>query len=160
VQRLRRDLPGVLDGGDPALWIEDKRLSLVVHARKAADPDRALRQVAPAIDRLAGELGLDVHPGKGVLELRLPGYDKAGALRRLLERSSPRAVLFAGDDVGDVPAFAAARELRGSGLAAYGVAVRATDAPDVLDAADVHVDTPEDVVALLRSIAQPETASS
>jgi trehalose 6-phosphate phosphatase len=116
--------------------------------------------VAPAIDRLAGELGQDVHPGKGVLELRLPGYDKAGALRRLLERSSPRAVLFAGDDVGDVPAFAAARELRGSGLAAYGVAVRATDAPDVLDAADVHVDTPEDVVALLRSIAQPETASS
>jgi trehalose 6-phosphate phosphatase len=160
IARLRAELPAAIEDGDPALWIEDKRLSLVVHARRTADPDAALQQVQPRIQKIAEELGLEVHPGKDVVELRLPGYDKAGALRRLAEDARPRAVLFAGDDVGDVPAFAEIKTLREEGTLAYGVAVRSTDAPGVLDAADVHVDGPEAVVALLRAIGQDDTASS
>jgi trehalose 6-phosphate phosphatase len=160
MQRVRAELPKALADGDPALWIEDKRLSLVVHARKAADPEAALEHVRPAIERLAQDLGLEPHPGKGVVELRLPGYDKAGALRRLVDEAKPRAVLFVGDDVGDLPAFAEAKALRRAGTPAYGIAVGSTEAPDVLDAADLHVESPEAVVALLRSIGQDETAAS
>jgi trehalose 6-phosphate phosphatase len=160
IDRLREELPKVLKQGDPALWIEDKRLSLVVHARKAADPDAALDEVRPGIERVAADLGFELHPGKGILELRLPGYDKAGALRRLVDETKPRAVLFAGDDVGDLPAFAEIRALRDDGIPGYGIAVTSTEAPDVLDAADVHVDSPQAVVALLQKIAQDDTASS
>ena len=39
---------------------------------------------------LADELGLEMHPGRDVLELRLPGYDKAGAHRPARRR--PRGV--------------------------------------------------------------------
>jgi trehalose 6-phosphate phosphatase len=160
IRRLRSELPAVPEDGDPALWIEDKRLSLVVHARKAADPDAALERVRPAIERVAAQLGFEPHPGKGILELRLPGFDKAGALRKLVEEAQPAAVLFAGDDVGDLPAFAEIRALREDGRTAYGVAVSLSEARDIVDAADLHVETPEAVVALLERIGQDDTASS
>jgi trehalose 6-phosphate phosphatase len=150
---LQQRLPQVLDQhhADPDLWIEDKRLSLVVHARRAENPDAALAPLAEPIAQLAAELGLEVHPGRDVLELRLPGYDKAGALRRLA--ADHRGVLYLGDDLGDLPAFAEIRRLRGSGRIAWGVAVLSSAVTEAADAADGHLDTPADAVHLLRSIA-------
>lgn len=147
---LRRRLPGAIRHGDPRLWIEDKRLSLVVHARRTDDPAAALAAVRTDVTGLAESLDLDVHPGSGVLEIRLPGYDKAGALRRLA--GDQGAVLFLGDDLGDLPAFAAVRALRAEGRVAYGVAVRASGVAEVTEAADVSVERPEDAVALLRAL--------
>lgn len=150
---LQERLPRVLAASraDPAVWIEDKRLSLVVHGRKAADPDAALAPLRAPIEELATELDLELHPGRDVLELRLPGYDKAAALRRLA--ADHAAVLYLGDDVGDLPAFAEIRRLRDSGRIAWCVAVLSSEVPDVAAAADVHVDAPADAVRLLRSIA-------
>jgi trehalose 6-phosphate phosphatase len=150
LHRLRAELPPLVH--EP-LWIEDKRLSLVVHGRKAADPEAALDPVRDAVTALGERLGLDVHPGRGVLELRLPGYDKGGALRQLVAETGPTAVLFIGDDVGDVPAFRAMAELRSAGRAAYGVAVASAEAaPEVAAAADLRVDGPGAVVTLLRAL--------
>ena len=166
IDELRAELPRAIAGvpdADPELWIEDKRLSLVVHARRTADPVAAIEAVRPAVVALADRLGLETHDGKDVLELRLPGYDKGAVLRRLVERFEPSAVLFAGDDIGDLPAFAVVRELRSSGMPAFGVAVggAAADAA-VVDAADVTVDDPAAFVALLQSVAsaaaEPPTA--
>lgn len=151
VVRLRERLPPIVAGGDPAVWIEDKRLSLVVHARKAQDPAAALAQLAPAVAALADELGLEVHPGSDVLELRLPGFDKAGALGRLADGRS--TVLYFGDDLGDIPAFGEIRRLRDAGVAAYGVAVRSSGVTDAVEAADVAVETPEEVTELFRALA-------
>jgi trehalose 6-phosphate phosphatase len=150
---LQDRLPLVLaaNAADPDIWIEDKRLSLVVHARKAAHPDAALAPLRAPIENLAAELELEVHPGRDVLELRLPGYDKAGALRRLA--ADHRAVLYLGDDLGDLPAFAEIRQLRDEGRTAWSVAVLLSGVPEVADAADVQVAEPSDAVALLRSIA-------
>ncbi len=154
MEALRARLPGIVAaGGDDAVWIEDKRLSLVVHGRLADDPEAALDPLREPVTALGAELGLDVHPGRGVIELRLPGIDKAGALRRLVDRFSPSAVLFAGDDVGDLPAFALVRELRAGGLPAGSVGVHSGDVPEILDAADVHVADPAGVVASLRDLA-------
>jgi trehalose 6-phosphate phosphatase len=153
LHRLRAELPALVAAGDPDLWIEDKRLSLVVHGRKAPDPEAALDTVRDAVTEFGERLGLDVHPGRGVLELRLPGYDKGETLRRLVAETKPTAVLFIGDDLGDLPAFAAVTELRRAGAAAYGVAaVSAEAAPEVAAAADLQVDGPAGVVALLAEL--------
>ena len=151
---LRRRLPALLaeHDADPAVWIEDKRLSLVVHARRAADPDAALAPLRRPVQDLADELGLEMHPGRDVLELRLPGYDKAGALRRLA--GARAGVLYVGDDLGDVPAFAEIRDLRAEGRTAWGVAVSSSGVVEAAEAADVTVAAPDDVVALLRQLVE------
>lgn len=153
--RLRARLRSVVAAGpDGAVWIEDKRLSLVVHGRLAADPEGALDPLRGPVTQLADELGLEVHAGRDVLEVRLPGFDKARALQQLVHRHAPRAVLFAGDDVGDLPAFAAVRELCSEGLPAWGVGVRSDEVPQLTDAADLMVDNPAGLVELLRAIAR------
>jgi trehalose 6-phosphate phosphatase len=152
VQVLRERLPAALHHGDPELWIEDKRLSLVVHARRAADPSAALAGVAEAVTALGIELGFEVHPGSNVLELRLPGFDKAGALARLAQGHD--TVLYLGDDLGDLPAFAEVRRLREAGAAAWSVGVLSSEVAGVADAADVVVADPAAVVELLGELAR------
>jgi trehalose 6-phosphate phosphatase len=153
MRALRERLPGIVAEHtvDPELWVEDKRLSLVVHGRRSADPDAAIAAVRAPVSALAGELGLEIHEGRDVLEVRLPGFDKGAVLRRLAASAS--GVLFAGDDLGDLPAFAAVRDLRAAGQPAWGVAATSADVPEVAEAADVRVDGPTGVVALLRELA-------
>jgi trehalose 6-phosphate phosphatase len=149
LETLRARLPDTLaeHGADPAVWIEDKGLSLVVHAQRAADPPAALAALGAPLRQLAGELGLEVHPGRAVLELRLPGYDKAGAVRRLA--GEHRGVLYLGDDLGDLPAFAEIGRLREAGRTAFAVAVLSSGVDEVADAADATVSEPADAVVLL-----------
>jgi len=152
--RLREQLPPLVAAGDPQLWVEDKRLSLVVHGRRAADPEAALDPLREPVARLGERLGLDVHRGRGVLELRLPGYDKGTALRRLVDEVRPAGVLFVGDDVGDLPAFEAVAQLRRDGTPAWSVAAVSADVPEVAQAADIRVDGPAGVVALLTELSR------
>jgi trehalose 6-phosphate phosphatase len=155
VVAAKGELPAALAdaGADPAVWVEDKRLALVVHTRRAADPDGELARLRPALERFAGRYGLEPHPGKMVLELRPAGHDKGGVLRRLAAERHPGAVLFAGDDVGDLPGFAAVDELRGAGTPGLTVASASAEAAEVAAAADVAVDGPAGVVALLTRLA-------
>lgn len=152
---LRARLPAVVAAGttDPGVWIEDKRLSLVVHTRRAAEPGAALDALREPVTALAAALGLETHDGRNVLEIRLPGYDKGAVLRRLVSRFNPELVLFAGDDVGDLPAFAVVRELREQGSQAWGVAASSAEVCALDDAADLHVDGPAGVLALLTALA-------
>ena len=154
IEQLRLRLPVLLadEHADPDVWIEDKRLSLVVHGRLAEDPAASLAPLQQPVAELAEQLGFEVHPGRGVIELRLPGFDKGGALRRLIERTDAQHVLFAGDDLGDLPAFAVIDELRRSGSTAWSLAVRTDDVPEVADAADVSVESPHEVIALLSEL--------
>lgn len=155
IERLRRQLPGVLRtaGAEPAVWIEDKRLSLVVHGRLAADPEAALAGLRRPVAELANRLGLETHPGRGVIELRLPGFDKGSALLRLDARAARRHVLFAGDDRGDLPAFAVLDELHSAGRDCWSLAVATAEAPEVMAAARLLVPDPVELVALLTRLA-------
>lgn len=152
---LRSRLPAVVDDEPRAVdvWIEDKNLSLVVHARRADDPQAVLDVLSAPVTALADELGLETHPGREVLEIRIPGFDKGTALARLIDLHRPRAVLYIGDDVGDVPAFALVRRLRAELAAAYAVGVASADLPEVAAAVDLQLDDPAAVSALLRDIA-------
>jgi trehalose 6-phosphate phosphatase len=88
-----------------------------------------------------------------VLELRPRGSDKGQALRALARERGARAVLFCGDDLGDLAAFAALRDLRAEGVPGCAVASRSPESPKVAAAADVVVEGPPGVVELLSSLA-------
>ena len=150
VEVLRRELPGLLAGERAEL--EDKGLALVVHTRPSPDPSGALERLRGPVTALAEAQGLEVHPGRLVLELRPPGHDKRGALLSLCE-PRPSAVLFAGDDLGDLPAFDAVDELRARGVPGVLVCSASEEGPPQLRArADVVVDGPAGVVALLQRL--------
>ena len=68
---------------------------------------------------------------------------KGGAVERLAGEHGLEAVLFAGDDVADLDAFAALDRLAISGLVAVKVAVRGAETPrELVAGADLSVDGP------------------
>ena len=136
------------------LWVEDKGLSLVVHARGVDDPSAALAEVRPAIEALVEPLGWEVHSGRAVVDIRLSGFDKGRALHDLVGEVDASAVLVAGDDVGDLSAFRAAKSLRSERRAMWTVGIASDEAPEVAQAADFSVGSPNDVVSLLADIAR------
>lgn len=151
---LRNRLPALVHEltGDPDVWIEDKEISLVVHARLTRDPAAVLAALQGPLHHLASSAELEVHSGKGILEIRLPGVDKAHSIERLVS-ANPTAVVFAGDDVGDIPAFNAVHEWRkrtGRPAMTIGV-VPHRDAP-VAGIADIEVDDPSAVIDILAQL--------
>jgi len=155
VARVREALPGVLAaaGAPEGTRIEDKGTALAVHTRQTADPEAALAQLRESLAALAADAGLALEPGRFVLELRPPGSDKGTALRALVAERAARAVLFCGDDLGDLAAFAAVRALRADGVPGCMVGSLSQESPRVAEAADLVVDGPAGVVALLRALA-------
>jgi trehalose 6-phosphate phosphatase len=152
---VRAELPAVLAsaGAPPGTWVEDKGHAIAVHTRRADDPDGAIALVRAPLTALAERAGLAVEPGRMVIELRPPGMDKGAALTNLVAERRTRAVMFCGDDLGDLAAFAAVRELRSSGLAGVTVCSGSAEVTALADSADLVVDGPAGVVALLAAIA-------
>ena len=144
----RRRLVEVI--GDAPIRLEDKGLSVAVHTREALNPAAALAALQPAVEAIARESGLQLEAGRYVLELRAPGTDKGAALTAYAAEIKAHAVLFIGDDLGDLPAFAAAQSMP-TGLA---VAVASAEVPQISMAASLSVDGPVGVVALLTQLAQ------
>jgi trehalose 6-phosphate phosphatase len=155
VQAAREALPGLLGqaGAPDGTWVEDKGHALAVHTRRAADPDATLRLLRAPLEDLAERLGLAAEPGRMVIELRPPGVDKGSALTGLVAERGAEAVLFCGDDLGDLPAFAAVRALRAQGIPGCTVASASAESPQVAAAADLVAEGPEGIVALLTAIA-------
>jgi trehalose 6-phosphate phosphatase len=151
----RRALPGVLAaaGADGGTRVEDKGSALAVHTRRAADPEAELGRLREPLTALAADTGLALEPGRLVLELRPMGSDKGTALRSLTAERGARAVLFCGDDLGDLAAFAAVSELRAEGIPGCAVCSGSTETPRVAEAADLIVDGPPGVVNLLSALA-------
>ena len=158
----RDRLPAVLEAARAAegTWVEDKGDALAVHTRRTADPRAALERVGAPLAKLAAETGLAVEPGRMVIELRPPGADKGLALRELVAQRDAGAVLYGGDDLGDRPAFAAVRELRAAGLPGLVVCSGSAEVSDLAQEADLVVDGPEGVVALLTALADALEAHS
>jgi trehalose 6-phosphate phosphatase len=159
IPRARQELPVLLRDAPPGIRIEDKGLSLAVHTRLAADPAAALDGVTAVVTALALETGLELQHGRLFVELRAPGgLDKGAALRALIAETAPEAVLFAGDDEVDRPAYAVLDEVREAGRSAYGVFVDNAEAPaDLRALADLVVADPAAMVALLDRLVEEAT---
>lgn len=131
------------------IHVERKGLTVTIHYRNA--PERA-----GWVEQLAAEMGertgLAAHSGKMSVELRPPvQVDKGTVVRDLA--SGLTAVFFAGDDLGDLPAFAELRRLRAAGVTTLSMASGGDETPaEVLDAADVVVEGPDGVVQALEEL--------
>jgi trehalose 6-phosphate phosphatase len=134
------------------LVIENKNLSITVHARGAADPVLALKEVTPLLVAMTRRLGLEVHRGRLIVEVRQPGPDKASTLRLLAAESGRSHVLFAGDDLSDIAAFDVIVRLRGEGSTAWSVAIESDEVPELGAHADLTVAGPAELVALLGQV--------
>jgi len=134
-------------------WVEDKGPSIAVHYRAARDPAIARRALVLGLTRVAAENGLELIEGKMVVELVPPGRPrKGGAVERLAGELELTAVLYAGDDVADLDAFAALDRLRDDAVTCK-VAVRGAEAPaSLLEQADLVVEGPSGLVALLEQL--------
>ena len=154
VDAVRRRLPSLLaDAGAPdGTYVEDKGAAVAVHTRRADDPAGALDVLRAPLTELAEELGLVVEPGRFVLELRAEGGDKGDAVRSLVAERPPSVVVFVGDDLGDLAAYDAVDRLRADGTPGLLVCSGSTEVTAVAERADLVVDGPDGVVALLTEI--------
>jgi trehalose 6-phosphate phosphatase len=151
---LRLSLPKLLASvtHDAALWIEDKNLSLVIHTRLTAEPDRLLETLRAPVAEAAAAAGLEARPGREVLEICIPGTDKGTAIRELIG-DEVAAVFYAGDDVGDLPAVQEVIAWSGrSGRPKLAVAITPSGSGPLAELADVTVPDPHSLISLLRQI--------
>ncbi|MFJ7077872.1 trehalose-phosphatase [Streptomyces sp. NPDC098781] len=151
VAAVRAELPALLDGH--GTWTEDKGHAVAVHTRRAADPQGTFDALREPLTDLATRNGLIVEPGRMVLELRPPGMDKGVALSAYVRELGAESVLYAGDDLGDLPAYAAVDRLRADGTPGLLVCSGSEEVTELSKQADVVVDGPAGVVRLLRALA-------
>ena len=86
------------------VMLEDKRYSLSLHYRRAANPAAAHRAIQQSVERLAPVPRVIV--GKAVVNLLPAGApDKGEALRALIEQARCSNVLYVGDDDTDETVF-------------------------------------------------------
>jgi len=148
---------GELEHELPDLLVERKAgVAVTVHWRTAPDRERA---AVETVDRVARRHGLTVYPTKMARELRPPvPADKGTAVELLVEGSI--GACFAGDDRGDLDAFAALARMAEDGRLEHAVrvAVGSAEAPrELLAQADVTVDGPAGLVSLLEDLAVAAT---
>ena len=152
IAQLVADLPAWLaERGLDGARLEDKTLAVGVHTRGGA-PDLFERVRGP-LTELAHGLGLTVEPGRQVIELRAVATDKGVALRDLVDRLGSEVVVYAGDDLGDVPAYDAVDALEAEGITGFRVCSSSPEQDALLARADVVLDGPDGVAAWLTELA-------
>ncbi|MFF1919409.1 trehalose-phosphatase [Streptomyces sp. NPDC058221] len=159
VAAVRAELPGVLDRFDSwrGTWIEEKGQALAVHTRRAEDPQAAFEALRGPLGELAARHGLIVEPGRLVLELRPAGMDKGVALTQYVRETGAESVLYAGDDLGDLAAFAAVEKLRTEGpdgTPGLLICSGGAEVPELAERADLLLPGPGAVVEFLSVLAQ------
>ncbi|MFG3347199.1 trehalose-phosphatase [Streptomyces sp. NPDC048018] len=158
VASVRAELPGFLDrvGAWSGTWIEEKGRAVAVHTRRAADPQGAFEALKGPLGDLAARHGLVLEPGRMVLELRPPGMDKGVALAEYVRETGAGSVLYAGDDLGDLAAYAAVEKLRSDGTPGLLVCSAAASeaVPELAGRADLTVPGPAAVVDFLAGVAE------
>lgn len=132
--------------------IEDKARAVAVHTRQHATPDQAHEQLKSPLRAIANRHGLSIEPGRLVWELRSAREDKGDALRELVEEFKPRHVAFAGDDLGDLPAFEALEDLRAEGVRCCAVVSASKEQPSLSKYADVLCEGPAGIAAWMGTL--------
>ena len=155
ITAVAAELPGILeDLGLTDVRVEHKGRAIGVHTRELGDSVSAFERLAEPLGELAARHGLLIEPGKNVLEIRAPGIDKGDALRSLVEEKAIRQVIFAGDDLGDLPAFRAVEGLRDDGVPGLLVSSASSEEDALSEIADLIVPGPAGVADWLTRLAE------
>jgi len=145
------------DSALPGLLVERKgAVAVTLHWRTAPERgDAAAAWAADAADRC----GLHLLPGRMAAELRPPvPVDKGTTVAALAQGMA--AAAFAGDDAGDLPAFAALHDHAANGglTTAVSIGVQSAESPPGIADLDVVVDGPVGLAALLTQLADAVSA--
>jgi trehalose 6-phosphate phosphatase len=151
---VKDELRSVLDAHNAVARVEHKGRAIAVHTRGLDDPVETLRRLTGPLSDLARRHGLVVEPGRQVLEIRAPGMDKGTALRSIVAETGARQVIFAGDDLGDLPAFQAVLQLRDQGIPGLLVCSASAEEDALAEISDLIVDGPAGVAAWLTALAE------
>ncbi len=150
---FQRELPGLLRRAEAdGAYVEEKGLAVAVHTRRLADPGAARDRLLDPLAELADRHGLVTEPGRNVIEVRSPGMSKGHAVQTLVSEQAAGGFLFAGDDLGDLDAFAAVEQLREQGMPTLLVCSLSDEESALADRADVVVEGPDGVLDLLRQL--------
>jgi trehalose 6-phosphate phosphatase len=161
IDAVAKELPNVLDTlGLIEAKIENKGRAIAVHTRLLPDPQGALAKLEGPLRELATRHELVLEPGKKVWEIRAPGMDKGAALRSIVDETGARQVIFAGDDLGDLAAFRAVRELASAGVTGLLVCSASTEEDALTELSDVIVDGPSGLASWLNELAERLADSS
>jgi trehalose 6-phosphate phosphatase len=155
IASVRDEIRQLLEVHDAsAARVEHKGRAIAVHTRGLDDPVETLRRLNVPLAELARRHGLAVEQGRQVLEIRAPGMDKGKALRSIVAETDARQVIFAGDDLGDLPAFQAVQQLRDQGLPGLLVCSASIEEKALEEVSDLLVDGPAGVAAWLTALAE------
>jgi len=138
-------------------FVEHKAIAVSVHTRRLPHPQAALDRLLPVVFEAAARHGLGVEPGKFVVEVRDTGTHKGEAVRAIRDELRADGFVFAGDDSGDIEAFKAVADLReqgAPGLLIFSGSQEEQALVELSDLADIIVDGPGGVLALLRQLAR------
>ena len=119
------DLPGLapvaaaaqaLADRHPGLLVERKRTAVALHYRLA--PEMAERCVRTVREAVANTPGLQLLPGKAVIEVKLAQVNKGSAIAAFMAEApfGGRRPVFVGDDTTDEAGFATVQRLGGAGI--------------------------------------------
>jgi len=133
--------------------VEHKGRAIGVHTRELSDPRGAFETLLPRLNELAERHRWAIEPGKNVIEIRAPGTDKGVALRSLVEETGAGQVIFAGDDLGDMPAFRMVQQLRSEGLPGLLVCSASHEEDALTELADLIVSGPDGIAEWLGRLA-------
>ncbi|MFI6084053.1 trehalose-phosphatase [Streptomyces sp. NPDC051217] len=155
VAAARDELPRLLAQFESfsGTWIEEKGRAVAVHTRRAADPQGAFDALCGPLADLAARHGLVLEPGRMVLELRPPGMDKGVALKEYVREVGAETVVYGGDDLGDLPAFAAVDSLRTKGHPGLLLCSGTGEVPELAEKADLVLPGPAALIGFLASVA-------
>lgn len=152
---VRRELDAILEAaGVPDASVEDKGLAVAVHVRRCAGPETAYAKLREPLTALARRAGMVAEPGRHVIELRPEGMDKGRALSALREEVGAATVMFTGDDLGDLAAFAAVDRWRAAGGAGLLVCSGSEEVSALASKADLVVDGPAGVLEMISSLGE------
>lgn len=150
---VRAELADLL-AATPGVRIEDKLHSLVVHARGLPGGQAVLDALHPQLAALAAAHGLQAVGGRLLIEIRPAGVDKGRALAELATERQARVLVYAGDDVGDLPAVRVLADWRARGTPTLSICVDSPEAPPALRAeADLVLAGPGAFARWLRELA-------
>lgn len=144
-QALRRD----------GVRLEDKDFIQALHWRGAED-DELAEQLVREVESAAIENGFEIHRGRKVLEIRPPvHFNKGLVVSRLVKQAAVTHAAYIGDDLTDIDAFDALRQLHAGGDldSALCVGVASEEQPArLVERADLMVAGPAGVAELLNRL--------
>lgn len=146
---LKAELAALAEGRAGVIT-EDKGYSFAIHYRLVPHLGSELRERINEICATFPSASIEILPGKSVIEIKQPSFNKGTAVRELMQQPpfKGRRPIFIGDDVTDEAAFDVMPEFGG---AAFSVGREVQGIAGMFDA-------PEDVRRWLAEMVRPEKA--